>query len=110
MANFEEEIRDLKAEITKNTARLDKAIDEGHKEDKKLFGNLIIAIRQNIAALRQQQLQGKVIIPSRLSIQHRCCEINPISWLTPHLTISFASFCNIAQAGGEGQGELLCCW
>jgi hypothetical protein len=63
MANFEEEIRDLKAEITKNTARLDKAIDEGNEEDKKLFGNLITAIRQDITALRQQQLQGKVIIP-----------------------------------------------
>jgi hypothetical protein len=46
-----------------------------------------------------------VIIPS---ILHRCLEINPISWLTPHLTISFASFCNIAQTGG-GQGALLCC-
>jgi hypothetical protein len=30
--------------------------------------------------------------------------LNSISWLTPHLTIAFASFCNIAQAGG-GQGE-----
>ena len=48
--------------------------------------------------------------PSRLSIHHRCCEINPISWLTPHLSISFAFFCNISQGdrGVQGQGELWC--
>jgi hypothetical protein len=34
--------------------------------------------------------------------------LNSISWLTPHLTTTFASFRNIAQTGG-GQGELLCC-
>ena len=43
------------------------------------------------------------------SIQHRCFEFNSISWLTPHLSISFASFCIIAQAGGR-QSELWCCY
>jgi hypothetical protein len=38
-----------------------------------------------------------------LSIQ-RCFEINSISWVTPHLSITLASFCNIAQAGGDQGG------
>ena len=44
---------------------------------------------------------GWVITPSCLSLQHRCFEINSISWRTLHLSISFASFCNIAQTGGD---------
>ena len=81
MANFEEEIRDLKAEITKNTARLDKAIDEGNEEDKKLFGNLITAKHREITALR---VRGKVIIPSRLSTQHRCLQITDFFFKIRH--------------------------
>ena len=33
-----------------------------------------------------------------MPVNSTCCFVfNSISWLTPHLTISFASFCNIAQ-------------
>ena len=92
-------------DIEKYEAKLDAAITF---EEKKMYADLITETRKTLNALLQQQQQGKLIIPSRLSLQHRCFEINPISWLTPHLTISFASFCNIAQTGGE-QGELLCC-
>jgi hypothetical protein len=42
-----------------------------------------------------------MVLPSPLSIQHRCFQINPISWVTPHLSNTLASFCNIAQAGGD---------
>ena len=106
MTTLEEEIRDLKEEIAEYRVKLRAATTEAGEER---YANLITERGKTLnVLLQQQQLQGKLIIPSRLSIQNRCFEINPISWLTPHLTISFASFCNIAQAGG-GQGELLCC-
>ena len=45
-------------------------------------------------------------------IQHRCCDLklSLAHLISSHLTISFASFCKIAQAGGggQGQGELWC--
>ena len=112
MTTPEERISTLEAIIEKYEAKLDAAITF---EEKKMYADLVTATLNEITetqktlnALLQQQQQGKLIIPSRLSLQHRCFEINPISLLTPHLTISFASFCNIAQTGG-GQGELLCC-
>jgi hypothetical protein len=49
--------------------------------------------------------QGEGRSSCHLLIHHRCCALK---LSLAHLTISFASFCNIAQAGG-GQGELLCC-
>ena len=65
MATPEEEIRDLKAEIVKNTVRFDKAIDEGNEEDKKMYANLITESKKTLNLLLQQQLQlqGKLIIP-----------------------------------------------
>jgi hypothetical protein len=60
MTTPEEEIRDLKAEIVKNTVGFDKAIDEGNEEDKKMYANLITATRNNLTALlQQQQSQGE---------------------------------------------------
>ena len=102
MTTLEEEIRDLKEEIAEYRVKMRAATTEAGEER---YANLITERGKTLNALLQQQPQGKVIIPSRLSLQHRCFEINPISWLTPHLSITFASFCNIAQAGG-GQGEL----
>jgi hypothetical protein len=57
MATLEDKIRDLEAEITKNTARLDKAIDVGNEEDKKLFANLITERGKTLNILLQQQQQ-----------------------------------------------------
>ena len=97
--------RHLKENIEKYEAKLDAATTF---EEKKMYADLITERGKTLnVLLQQQQLQGKLIIPSRLSLQHRCFEINPISWLTPHLSISFASFCNIAQTGGgiQEQGE-----
>jgi hypothetical protein len=60
MATPEEEISALKADITKNTARLDSAINEGNEEVMKLFGNLIIAKETRLnTLLQQQQPQGE---------------------------------------------------
>ena len=60
-----------------------------------------------------EQVDVTIIIPltSPLSIQHRCFQINPnpISWVTPHLVITLAFLCIIAQSGGGvqvGQGAL----
>ena len=105
MTTPEDKISALDAKIEGYEAKLDAATTF---EKKKMYADLITARTNTLTALlQQQQPQGKVIIPSRLSIQHRCFEINPISWLTPHLTILFASFCNIAQAGGgQVEGEL----
>jgi hypothetical protein len=59
MSTLEEIIRDLEAEIVKNTVRFDKAIDEGNDEDKKMYANLITASRNNLTALLQQQAQAQ---------------------------------------------------
>jgi hypothetical protein len=60
MATLEEKINALEADITKNTARLDSAINEGNEEVMKLYVNLITASRNNLTALlQQQQPQGE---------------------------------------------------
>jgi hypothetical protein len=60
MSTLEERIRDLEAEIVKNTVRFDKSIvDEGNDEDKKMYANLITASRNNLTALLQQQAQAQ---------------------------------------------------
>ena len=59
MATLEEEIRDLKAEIVKNTARFDKAIDDGNEEDEKMYANLIIESKKTLNLLLQQQSQAQ---------------------------------------------------
>ena len=59
MATLEEEIRDLKAEIVKNTARFDQAIDEGNEEDKKMYADLITAKETRLNLLLQQQSQAQ---------------------------------------------------
>jgi hypothetical protein len=60
MSTLEERIRDLEAEIVKNTVRFDKSIvDEGNDEDKKMYANLITACRNNLTALLQQQSQAQ---------------------------------------------------
>jgi hypothetical protein len=59
MATLEEEIRDLKAEIVKNTVRFDKAVDDGNEEDKKMYANLIIAKETRLNTLLQQQSQSQ---------------------------------------------------
>ena len=59
MSTPEEEIRDLKAEIVKNTARFDQAVDDGNEEDKKMYGNLITAKETRLTALLQQQSQSQ---------------------------------------------------
>eukprot|EP00603_Paraphysomonas_imperforata_P016181 CAMPEP_0114465020 /NCGR_PEP_ID=MMETSP0104-20121206/8258_1 /TAXON_ID=37642 ORGANISM="Paraphysomonas imperforata, Strain PA2" /NCGR_SAMPLE_ID=MMETSP0104 /ASSEMBLY_ACC=CAM_ASM_000202 /LENGTH=60 /DNA_ID=CAMNT_0001638175 /DNA_START=286 /DNA_END=464 /DNA_ORIENTATION=+ len=59
MANFEEEIRNLMAEITKNTARLDKAIDERDEDREERYVNLITESRKTLNILLQQQSQAQ---------------------------------------------------
>jgi hypothetical protein len=59
MATPEEEISALKADITKNTARLDSAINEGNEAKEERLDNLITASRNNLTALLQQQQQGE---------------------------------------------------
>jgi hypothetical protein len=68
MATLEEEIRDLEAEIVKNTVRFDKAVDDGNEEDKKMYANLITATRNevteskktlNLLLQQQSQAQGE---------------------------------------------------
>ena len=80
MATLEEEIRALNAKVEKYEPKLDAATTF---EEKKMYVDLITAKETRLNTLLQQQPQGKVIITSRLPIQHRCFEINPISWLTP---------------------------
>ena len=55
MSTLEERIRDLEAEIVKNTVRFDKAVDEGNEGREERYANLITAIRNNLTALLQQQ-------------------------------------------------------
>ena len=52
MATLEEEIRDLKAKIGRYEAKFDAATTE---VGQKMYADLIIAIRKDITALRQQQ-------------------------------------------------------
>jgi hypothetical protein len=68
MSTLEERIRDLEAEIVKNTVRFDKAIDDGNEEDKKMYANLITATRNevteskktlNLLLQQQSQAQGE---------------------------------------------------
>jgi hypothetical protein len=59
MSTLEEEIRDLKAEIVKNTVRFDKAVDEGNEGREERYANLITASRNNLTALLQQQSQAQ---------------------------------------------------
>jgi hypothetical protein len=68
MATLEERIRDLEAEIVKNTVRFDKAVDDGNEEDKKMYANLITATRNevteskktlNLLLQQQSQAQGE---------------------------------------------------
>jgi hypothetical protein len=62
MATLEEKISALEAEIVGYEAKLDAATTEAGQ---KMYADLIIAIRKDITAIRQQQLQlqGKLIIP-----------------------------------------------
>ena len=55
MSTLEEEIRDLQADIVKNTVRVDKAIGEGNDEDEKMHANLITAKEARLNLLQQQQ-------------------------------------------------------
>ena len=59
MTTLEEEIRDMKAEIAKDTARRDKAVVEGDGAKEERLDNLITATRNQITALLQQQQQGE---------------------------------------------------
>jgi hypothetical protein len=60
-----------------------------------------------IGASHKRKDTGKLIIPLTPVNSTSLLCLNSISWLTPYLTILFASFFIIAQTGG-GQGELLC--
>ena len=59
MATLEERIRDLEAEIVKNTVRFDKAVDDGNEEDKKMYANLITESKKTLNLLLQQQSQAQ---------------------------------------------------
>jgi hypothetical protein len=59
MSTLEEEIRDLKAEIVKNTVRFDKAVDEGNEGREERYANLIIAKETRLNTLLQQQSQAQ---------------------------------------------------
>jgi hypothetical protein len=68
MATLEERIRDLEAEIVKNTVRFDKAVDEGNEGREKMYANLITATRNevteskktlNLLLQQQSQAQGE---------------------------------------------------
>jgi hypothetical protein len=59
MSTPEDKIRDLEAEIVKNTARFDQAIDEGNEEDKKMYADLITAKETRLNLLLQQQSQAQ---------------------------------------------------
>jgi hypothetical protein len=59
MSTLEEEIRDLKAEIVKNTVRFDKAVDEGNEGREERYANLIIAKETRLNTLLQQQAQAQ---------------------------------------------------
>jgi hypothetical protein len=96
------------------------------------YGIVCIVVRccTLLCVLVKQQQQQQYSVSSfspRPSIQHRCFKFTPVSWFTPHLTISFIriflliahfvslSFRKIAQAvtaavaggGDQGEGELL---
>ena len=59
MSTLEEEIRDLKAEIVKNTVRFDKAVDDGNEGREERYANLIIAKETRLNTLLQQQSQAQ---------------------------------------------------
>ena len=59
MATLEEEIRDLEAEIVKNTVRFDKAVDEGNEGREERYANLIIERNKTLNLLLQQQSQAQ---------------------------------------------------
>ena len=59
MATLEERIRDLEAEIVKNTVRFDKAVDEGNEGREERYANLIIAKETRLNTLLQQQSQAQ---------------------------------------------------
>ena len=59
MSTPEDKIRDLEAEIVKNTARFDQAVDEGNEEDKKMYADLITAKETRLNLLLQQQSQAQ---------------------------------------------------
>jgi hypothetical protein len=68
MATLEERIRDLEAEIVKNTVRFDKAVDEGNEGREERYANLITATRNevteskktlNLLLQQQSQAQGE---------------------------------------------------
>jgi hypothetical protein len=59
MSTPEDKIRDLEAEIVKNTARFDQAIDEGNEEDKKMYADLITAKETRLNLLLQQRPQAQ---------------------------------------------------
>ena len=59
MSTLEERIRDLEAEIVKNTVRFDKAIDDGNEGREERYANLIIAKETRLNTLLQQQSQAQ---------------------------------------------------
>ena len=59
MATLEERIRDLEAEIVKNTVRFDKAVDEGNEGREERYANLITAKETRLNTLLQQQSQSQ---------------------------------------------------
>jgi hypothetical protein len=59
MATLEERIRDLEAEIVKNTVRFDKAVDEGNEGREERYANLITAKETRLNTLLQQQSQAQ---------------------------------------------------
>ena len=59
MATLEERIRDLEAEIVKNTVRFDKAIDDGNEGREERYANLIIERNKTLNLLLQQQSQAQ---------------------------------------------------
>jgi hypothetical protein len=59
MATLEERIRDLEAEIVKNTVRFDKAIDDGNEGREERYANLIIESKKTLNLLLQQQSQAQ---------------------------------------------------
>jgi hypothetical protein len=59
MSTLEERIRDLEAEIVKNTVRFDKAIDDGNEGREERYANLIIESKKTLNLLLQQQSQAQ---------------------------------------------------
>ena len=59
MSTLEERIRDLEAEIVKNTVRFDKAVDDGNEGREERYANLIIESKKTLNLLLQQQSQAQ---------------------------------------------------